>query len=191
MEESKTLEIEGIPVLFRRSRRARHISISVAPFYGVRVAVPCSSSFQKAEQFTLSRIGWIKKHLTELGRYESAGASGSNIGVFDSIDKTAARKILAKRLGFLAEKYGFSYNRLTVRNQKTRWGSCSCRNDISLNMKLVRLPEDLMDYVILHELVHTRVKDHSPFFWAEMDKLVGDGRQLRRRLKNYGGVLCI
>jgi len=56
-------------------------------------------------------------------------------------------------------------------------------------MKLVRLPEELIDYVILHELVHTKVKDHSPAFWAELDKLIGDGRQMRSRLKNYGAGL--
>jgi predicted metal-dependent hydrolase len=191
MEESKSLDIEGISILFRRSSRAKRISISVAPFWGVRVAVPYSSSFLKAEQFARSRIGWVKKHLQQFGSCEPASASNGNIVGFDNIDRAAARKLLVKRLRVLAKQHGFVCNRITIRNQKTRWGSCSCKNDISLNMKLVRLPEDLMDYVILHELVHTRIKDHSPLFWAEMDKLVGDGRQMRRRLKSYSNALCM
>ncbi len=189
--ETKTLEIEGISVLLKRSGRAKRISISVAPFYGVRVSVPCSSSYSQAERFVLSKIKWIRKHLEKIKHYESAAESAKKFDSFDSIEKAAAREKLIKRLDLLAKKYGFTYNRVSIRNQKTRWGSCSVKNNISLNMKLVRLPEELMDYVILHELAHTRVKNHSSLFWKEMDKLVGDGRRLRRRLKNYSGALSL
>ncbi|MFC2072326.1 M48 family metallopeptidase [Chloroflexota bacterium] len=64
-----------------------------------------------------------------------------------------------------------------------RWGSCSGKNNISLNMKLIKLPDKLVDYVILHELVHTHRKDQSKAFWTEMDKLVGDGKKMSSRLK--------
>ncbi|MDD4923778.1 MAG: SprT family zinc-dependent metalloprotease [Dehalococcoidales bacterium] len=189
--ETKTLEIEGVPVLFKRSRKARLISVSVAPFYGVRVSVPYSSSYLQAERFVLSKMKWIRKHLEKMKNFESAVESGKKFDSFDDKEKTAARERLVKRLALLAKRYAFTYNRVSIRNQKTRWGSCSVKNNISLNIKLVRLPEELMDYVILHELVHTRIKDHGPLFWAEMDKLVGDGRRMRRRLKNYTGMLCM
>ena len=189
--ETKTLEIEGVPVLFKRSRRARRISVSITPFCGVCVSVPYSFSYSKAEIFVLSKMKWVRKHLEKIKHYEYAGESGNNLDRFDNTEKVAAREKLVKRLALLANRYGFTYNSVSVRNQKTRWGSCSVKNNISLNVKLVRLPEELTDYVILHELVHTRVKDHGPLFWAEMDKLVGDGRRMRRRLKNYTGVLCI
>ena len=65
------------------------------------------------------------------------------------------------------------------------WGSCSYKNNISLNMKIILLPEELMDYVILHELTHTREKDHSKNFWAKMDKLVGNGKSMASRLREY------
>lgn len=86
----------------------------------------------------------------------------------------------------MADKHGFTYNRVFIRNQKTRWGSCSSKNNISLNMKAVLLPQELLDYVILHELVHTRIKNHSDDFWAVMNKLVGDGKDMASRLKEYG-----
>jgi predicted metal-dependent hydrolase len=189
--ETKTLEIEGVTVLFKRSRKAKRIIVSVAPFYGVRVSVPCSSSYSQAERFVLSKMEWIKKHLEKIRHYESAAESGKKLDSFDNVEKAAARDKLVKRLALLANKYGFTYNRVSIRNQKTRWGSCSVKNNISLNMKLARLPEELMDYVILHELVHTCVKDHSKQFWYELDKLVGNGRKMRRRLKNYSSALCI
>ncbi len=187
--ETKTLEIEGISVLFKRSRRAKHISVSVAPFHGVRVSVPYSSSYSQAERFVLSKWKWIRKHREKIRHYESVAECDGNPDNFNGVGKAAANEKLVERLALLAKRYGFTYNRVTIRNQKTRWGSCSVKNNISLNINLARLPEELMDYVILHELVHTRVKDHSPRFWAEMDKLVGDGRQMRRRLKNYSGAL--
>jgi predicted metal-dependent hydrolase len=131
MVESKTVEIDGLPVLFRRSKRSKRISISVAPFSGVRVAVPYSSSFDKAEAFVRTKTGWIKKHLEKMNWYEARYNSGRGNAGYDNIDKAQAEKILVKRLRILSEKYGFSYNKVSVRNQKTRWGSCSSRNNIA------------------------------------------------------------
>ena len=104
----------------------------------------------------------------------------------DNIDRLKAKALLTGRLEHLAKNNGFTYNRVFIRNQRTRWGSCSSKNNISLNSQLAKLPNDLIDYVILHELVHTRKKDHSKAFWAELDKLVGNGKQMSAKLKNYG-----
>ncbi|MFC2024486.1 M48 family metallopeptidase [Chloroflexota bacterium] len=163
MADSKTVEINGVGlVLFERSKRAKRVSISVKPFQGVRVAIPYSSSFRKAEEFVHTKAAWIKRHLEKIKQYERLYNNSPENA--DYIDKTKAKITLTKRLEFLAGKYGFSYNRVFIRNQRTRWGSCSSKNNISLNMKLVRLPEDLVDYVILHELTHTIRKDHSKAF---------------------------
>ncbi|NLT27644.1 MAG: M48 family metallopeptidase [Dehalococcoidales bacterium] len=183
--------MEGVSILLKRSRRAKRISVSVAPFYGVRVSVPYSSSYSQAEKFVLSKMRWIKKHFEKVKHLESAAQSGEVLGSFSQIEKAAAKEKLVRRLADLAKRYGFTYNRVTIRNQKTRWGSCSVKNNISLNINLAKLPEELTDYVILHELVHTRVKNHSPLFWKEVDKLVGNGKLMRRRLKHYSGILCI
>ena len=170
--------------MFERSKRAKRVSISVKPFKGVRVAVPYGLSFKKAEQFAQTKADWIKTHLEKMKRYERQGHFNSNPA--DFIDRAKAKTLLTRRLQQLAKHYGFSYNRAFIRNQRTRWGSCSSKNNISLNIKLVTLPDELIDYVILHELVHTHKKDHSKAFWAEMDKLVGNGKKMASRLKSYG-----
>jgi predicted metal-dependent hydrolase len=93
----------------------------------------------------------------------------------------------------LAKIHSIKYTRASIRNQKTKWGSCSAKNNISLNINLVRLPDELRDYVILHELVHTRFKNHSKMFWAELDRFVGGSprdslrraKELSKKLKNY------
>ena len=185
MANAITVEINGIgPVLFERSKRARHVNISVKPFKGVRVAVPDRVSFNKAEAFVRTKIDWIKKQSEKMKQYEKEYnfTSGAN----DDIDKAEAKSMLTGRLKYLAEKHRFTYNRVFIRNQRTRWGSCSTKNNINLNIKLAKLPAELIDYVILHELVHTRKKNHSRAFWVEIDKLVGDGKKMALMLKSYG-----
>jgi len=185
MTNANTIDIDGVgKVLFERSKRVKRVVISVRPFKGVRVAVPYRLSFNKVMEFVYTKTGWIQIQLKKMKQYEKEYnfTSGAN----DDIDKVKAKSMLTGKLKYLAEKHGFTYNRVFIRNQRTRWGSCSNKNNISLNMKLVLLPEELMDYVILHELVHTWKKNHSRAFWVEMDKLVGDGKKISSRLRKYG-----
>jgi len=185
MKNHYIVNIAGIgPVLFEQSKRAKRVSISVKPFKGVRVAVPYGVSFKKAEEFAQTKAAWIKIHLEKMKQYERQGYFNSNPA--DGTDRVEAKTLLTRRLQQLVKNNGFFYNRVFIRNQKTRWGSCSSKNNISLNMKLLKLPDELIDYVILHELVHTRRKDHSKTFWTEMDKLVGNGKKMASRLRSYG-----
>ncbi len=178
-------EIDGVgPVLFERSRRAKRIVITVTPDKGVRIAVPPKGSFTKAEEFALSKAEWIKKHLSLMEQVEREFQGKSK-----EIDLPDAKRKLKAKMNKLADQHGFTYNRVSFRNQRTRWGSCSTNNDISLNIKLALLPEDLIDYVILHELVHTRVKNHAPGFWEEMGKYIKQPRQKATALKKYGMAL--
>ena len=177
---SKIIEIERIgSVLFERSNRAKHLNISVKAPAKVRVAVPRGISFEKAKNFTHSKIGWISKHLLKI-------QLSHKIYLFDKpVDKQSAKEFLEGRIKVLANKFGFLYNKVTIRNQKTRWGSCSGKNNINLNMKLLNIPNHLIDYVILHELVHTKVKNHSPHFWGSLDIYVGNAKAIDKELKKY------
>jgi hypothetical protein len=185
--EAKTVELKSVgTIIMERSLRARHISVSVRPFKGVRVAVPLGVSFASAEMFAQSKMGWIKKHLDKMNQMEQAAKVVSEN---HPIDRQAARRRLVDRLNYLAVKYDFQYNRVFIKNQKTRWGSCSGKNNINLNVNLVRLPDELIDYTILHELVHTRIKNHGHRFWAQLDRLLGDARKLDRALNEYNLLL--
>ncbi|CAB1083871.1 hypothetical protein D1AOALGA4SA_11405 [Olavius algarvensis Delta 1 endosymbiont] len=185
--KSKQVEISSVgTVLLERSRRAKRISVSIRPFKGVRVAVPYGVSFESALKFARSKAGWINKHRVKMAQLELKARDLSRV---QPIDRTAARKVLVNRLDYLAGKYGFTYNRVFIRNQKTRWGSCSTKNNINLNVNLVRLPAELIDYTILHELVHTRVKNHSSNFWDQMDRLLGDAKKVDKKLRAYEFLL--
>jgi predicted metal-dependent hydrolase len=184
MAHSDTVGIAGVgPVLFERSRRAKRVIISVKPFAGVRVAVPYGLSFQKATEFVYTKVDWIQRQLARMKQYERS--DGATKSALDNTDRAEAKRRLIRRLEYLAAEHGFTYNRVFIRNQKTRLGTCSNRNNIGLNIKVSRLPEELMDYVILHELAHTRVKNHGKDFWVLMDKLVGNGKAKAARLREY------
>ncbi len=106
--------------------------------------------------------------------------------VIDTVYRIEAREYLPGRLAKLAEQCGFRYNGLTIRNNKSNWGSCSSRNTISLNLQLMKLPDHLIDFILLHELVHTRVKNHGPGFWKMLDTVTGgQAKQLTKEVKKY------
>jgi predicted metal-dependent hydrolase len=178
-----TIAIAPVGVVhFVFSKRAKHLSITVRHDSSVKVAIPKGVTLKTARKFFESKIEWVNRHLKKIQNQNEKVRPPLELS---NGEKRKAKKYLIERLNYLSNKYGFTYNRVFIRNQRTRWGSCSSRDNISLNMKLVRLPQELQDYVILHELVHIKHKNHSHKFWYAMDKLVGDSRQLRRQMRQY------
>lgn len=96
-----------------------------------------------------------------------------------------AKKYLPVRVADLAKKFNFSYKKVSVKKAKTRWGSCSAENNINLNIQLMRLPVQLIDYVILHELMHTKEKNHQASFWRKLEEVLPGARQLDKKLNKY------
>ena len=187
-----TVNIDGIgPVSFEQSRRARRLTISIRTSTGARVAVPGRTSFIRALEFVHLKKEWIQKNLARMEQHENRRKAFRD--ALPAIEKADARRKLTDRLGHLAGEHGFTYNNLSFRQQRTRWGSCSHRNNISHNLKLVLLPQELADYVILHELVHTRIHNHAPKFWAELDKYTGDAKAMAKRLRigDFGLLLSV
>ena len=183
MAESKIITLSEVgDVLLERSYRAKHIIISVKSPSKIRVAVPVGIDFEKAHKFAEQKEYWIEKQLAKF-------SNSTAIPILDTFaceDLVARKKYLTKRVDDLAKQHGFKYNKLRFKVMKTRWGSCTAKNNISLNILMTHLPKKLQDYIILHELVHTRIKNHSNSYWAFMDKVTGDAKGLHKELKeNY------
>ena len=96
-----------------------------------------------------------------------------------------AKIYLPKRMKELSEKHGFKYENISIKNTKTRWGSCSSSNNINLNLHLMRVPEHLIDYVLLHELAHTVVKNHGEKFWLLLEHCYPNARKADKEMNNY------
>jgi predicted metal-dependent hydrolase len=172
-------------VHFFQSPRAKNLRITIKQDKTIKVTMPRCGNLRQAKEFLLSKTFWVQKHLRKIDQY-------ANLRDIDDsgIDLEKAQTDLFNRLNYFAEKYNFSYNRAAFRRQKTRWGSCSGRNNINLNIKIAALPEQLQDYVLLHELVHTKHKNHGREFWRELDRLTGDARKLRKEMRKYPPSFC-
>lgn len=97
-----------------------------------------------------------------------------------------AKEILPERVELLAKKYGYKYTAVSIKKATTRWGSCSSKNNINLSIFLMKLPDQLIDYIILHELCHTVHKNHGPRFWAELDRITdGNAKKLSKEVRTY------
>ena len=165
-------------IRYIKNNRAKRIIISIKPEY-VRVTVPRRQTLKNAQKFVDKKINWIKKHSNNMKVLIEKSKK------LPKIDREEARENLEKRLSELAEQHNFQYNRVSIRSQRTRWGSCSSKDNISLNMKLLHLPQQLIDYILLHELVHTRVKNHSKDFWNELETVVPNARTVDDQLREY------
>lgn len=100
-----------------------------------------------------------------------------------------ARAKIAERAAYFAKKMGVTYQRISIRAAKTRWGSCSGRGNLNFHWKLILMPPRILDYVVVHELAHRKEMNHSPAFWAEVERVLPDYREQRDWLKTYGQMV--
>ena len=178
MYDRKTLHLADIgEILLEKSARAKHINITVKPSMKVRVAVPLNMSFSKGEELACKKADWISSKLEKF-------KSNDRIRLNDMEPNLKKEHEILDRVAFLAEQFNFQYNRVTFKNMTSRWGSCSHQNNISLNRKMIFLPNNFRDYIILHELLHTKIKNHEKYFWSELEKMQGGARKLHKTINH-------
>ena len=179
----------------RESRRAKRVRISVFPNGRVVVTKPLGGSAREVERFMRSQATWIEASVAKVQKrlerqkkkgivpielsHPRRGSKAYKQAVKD------ARVLARERLEHFNQIYGFTYGSISVRNQKTRWGSCSQKNNLSFNYRIVFLPLELADYIIVHELCHTAEHNHSTRFWSLVAKTFPHYDTLRKKLKKY------
>jgi predicted metal-dependent hydrolase len=171
-------------VLFVRHPRARRYVIRVGARGAVRVTIPRGGSKREAQAFVERQQGWIekqiRKHLQEEARAPDAIDPASERHLRDR----AARELPARLLE-LASQHGLQVRRVSVRNQRWRWGSCARNGHICLNWRLVRMPAEVRDYVMIHELMHLKRMDHSPKFWLLVARACPNYENARKWLREH------
>ena len=159
-------------VVFRKSLRSRSISIRVHPVKGVSVSVPYIVPYAAARLFFEARRGWILETMArQRDRYKDVKPASE--GEIEKLRRQAKAE-LPGRIAELAVRYGFTYNRVTIKHNATNWGSCSTKGNINLNLSIMRLPRVLQDYVLIHELCHLRHPDHGHGFHLLLEHLLTD-----------------
>ncbi|MDP3580831.1 MAG: SprT family zinc-dependent metalloprotease [Ignavibacteria bacterium] len=126
----------------------------------------------------------LVKYNSELEQDSKEVRTAVNKGILLALKKEAV-EYMPTRLSELAKKCSLSYNNVAIKNMKSRWGSCSGRNNINLTIHLMRLPFHMVDYVLLHELAHTIVKNHSKRYWETLEKICPGSKQMDKELKSH------
>ena len=157
-------------VTLRRKAGVRRFSIRVSERTGVSVTVPYMVSFERALEFFLSNREWVLKTISRQREHPGREATAEEIAAL----RQKAASYLPERLAQLGHKYGFTWNRISLKHNRTNWGSCSRGNNINLNISLMELPQVLIDYVILHELCHLVHHNHSQEFHRLLESLLTD-----------------
>ena len=174
-----------------RSRR-RTIQIEIRQDCSIIVRAPYRISNAEISRFIDERSDWIDKNLRKMRERLD------NLRITDTFTENEikaltvlARAAIPPRVAEYAELMGIPYGRVTIRCQKSRWGSCSSKGNLNFNCILMKLPEEIRDYVIVHELCHISEPNHSPAFWRLVGKYCPDYKQLRKQLRDKGDVLFL
>ncbi len=189
LKGSRTLLRHNIlgDVTINRSTRAKRISISLHPSGEIRLTIPLREKIEPAIAFLESRQEWISTAQQRIKNREDKREplSAANKEEMTKI-VNEANEYLPKRLLELAKLHGFNINRIAIRATRSRWGSCSSTNNISLSVYLIRLPRHLIDFVMIHELCHTRHHNHSAQFHELVNHYTaGREKELNNELRGY------
>ena len=186
MENKEKIEIEII-----KSNR-KTIAIEVRQDLRVIVRAPKRASNREIMKFVEQKQDWIAKHLAYMQiRYEETRRVKEKQFTDDDIRKMKdeAKRVIPDRVKYYAGIMGVTFGKITIKNQKTRWGSCSSKGNLNFNCLLMLTPDKVRDYVVIHELCHLKQMNHSKMFWAEVEKVMPDYKVYRQWLSQNGNML--
>ena len=156
----------------------------------ILVRAPYRMPESEIRRFIQEKSDWIEKHVQRIEERQRTLPPVEGLTMKD-IRKLAdqASVVIPKRVEYFAEKIPVTYGRITIRNQKTRWGSCSSKGNLNFNCLLMLAPPEVLDYVVVHELCHRKEMNHSERFWREVENILPDYRERKKWLKENGGRL--
>ena len=186
MENKEKIEIEII-----KSNR-KTIAIEVRQDLRVIVRAPKRASNREIMKFVEQKQDLIAKHLAYMQiRYEETRRAKEKQFTDDDIRKMKdeAKRVIPDRVKYYAGIMGVTFGKITIKNQKTRWGSCSSKGNLNFNCLLMLTPDKVRDYVVIHELCHLKQMNHSKMFWTEVEKVMPDYKVYRQWLSQNGNML--
>ena len=180
-KENQTLVLSVV-----RSAR-KTIGLQVCENGDAVLRIPNQLSADALQKFLDSEHAWIWKKVEQMQmRMEQRQETGAvPVGELSRDELEKIKKKIESRVNAYKKAMGVTIRWITIRNQKTRWGSCSSKGNLNFNYQLYYLPDELLDYVVIHELAHRRYMDHSKEFWDEVEKYCPDYRERRQQLKKY------
>ncbi len=183
------MKIGEYNVEVRRSKRKSAI-IKITADMQIVVFVPLYVSDNEIEKMVISKSKWIDEHMLKVQSTIDERSKLEKI-TFEQVKELADQAVeyIPKRVKYYAEKENFVYNKITIKNLVSRWGSCSTKGNLNFNCLLMLTPDYVIDYIVVHELCHLREMNHSEKFWAEVEKIMPDYQRAELWLKQNGGNL--
>ncbi len=180
MENSTYLNGQKIMYSLRVSRRAKHVRIAVNCDGAVVITQPFGITLERIEKIISTKINWILDKITYFKKHTvHRKTTVHEYGKY----REQAFLLVQSRIRHFNDFYQFTFNRISIRNQKTRWGSCSRRGNLNFNYRIVHLSPELTDYIVVHELCHLAELNHSKNFWKLVEKTIPNYSKLRYMLK--------
>lgn len=174
-----------------RSAR-KTLAIQVNPDLTVTVRAPKRASAKEIQRVLAEKEDWIEKHLEKFRQQKELLEKEEVEHLTNAEIKKLADQALSyipERVAYFAKLVGVSYGRITIRNQKTRWGSCSSKGNLNFNCLLMLTSPEIIDYVVVHELCHRKQMNHSAAFWKEVEKILPDYKSRVKWLRTNGGAI--
>lgn len=183
------MKIGEYNVEVRRSKR-KSAAIKITADMQIVVFVPVYVSDNEIERMVISKSKWIDEHMLKVQSTIDERSKLEKI-TFEKIKELADQAVeyIPKRVKYYAEKENFVYNKITIKNLVSRWGSCSTKGNLNFNCLLMLTPDYVIDYIVVHDLCHLREMNHSEKFWAEVEKIMPDYQRAELWLKQNGGNL--
>lgn len=186
------LENEEIEVEIVRSKR-RSMALQIRTDGSVLARVPMRVSDRTIRRFVTSHARWIEENRSQMfARRQYLAENPYDIPEWESLtasDKKIAKQKIIERVDYYADCMGIDYGSISMRNQKSRWGSCSSKGNLNFNCLLMLTPPEVLDYVVVHELCHRKEMNHSARFWAEVEHVLPDYEIQRKWLRENGTAL--
>ncbi len=168
----------------RRSKRAKRVRLAVYCDSSIVVTSPFGVKQSFIDKFVSEKSQWVTDKIKFYGSVDS-----SKVRVFSADDylkhKDTALELVKERVIFFNKNYQYSFNKISIKNQKTRWGSCSKRQNLNFNYKVLFLSEHLRDYIIVHEICHLKELNHSQKFWSLVGEVLPNYLEIRRELRKH------
>lgn len=172
-----------IPITIKTSRVAKHMRLTVYPDGRVVATRPWRLDVNYVKRFIQRKIGWIEKQLKKITVSPTPVKRRRRSSKDYRENKEKARKLVTAKLEYFNQFYNFKYHKVAIRNQKSRWGSCSLAGNLNFNYKIIYLTEKMADYLIVHELCHLKEFNHSARFWELVGKKIPDYKVIRKELR--------
>lgn len=182
MQQNIKLENQLVNYTIKKNPQARYLKIAVRPDCMLSITVPELMQEETVKSFIVEKKNWILRKIKLFQKFRAKNISPIKCGNYKDYKKKAFQ-LIKEKVEFFNSLYNFDYNKISIKRQKSLWGSCSANKNLNFNYKLYFLPKEMTDYVVVHELCHLQELNHSKKFWDLVAKTVPNYKEIRDKLR--------